>query len=167
MTTLSVPNELAIPTAGHRITVLITDDQAVIRNGVKSLLGEQTDMEVVGEAENGLEAVDMARKLLPDVVIMDLAMPVLSGLEATRQILASLPNTKIIIFSSYTDYAYIEEVVRLGAAGSLVKHAASRDLPKAIREVWSGRTYFTAGRGAAIKTQPENATAQGGTALAS
>lgn len=163
MTTVSAPNELAAPSASRRITVLITDDQAVIRNGVRALLGEQDDMEVVGEAENGMEAVDLARKLVPDVVIMDLAMPVLSGLEATRQILANLPDTKVIIFSSYTDYAYIEEVVRLGAAGSLVKHAASRDLPKAIREVCSGRTYFTAGR----KAPSQSPAAPGDTALAS
>ncbi|MDB6138957.1 MAG: LuxR family transcriptional regulator, partial [Verrucomicrobiaceae bacterium] len=117
MTTVSALNEPAVLSATKKITVLITDDQAVIRNGLRSLLSEESDITVVGEAENGMEAVDLARKLLPDVVIMDLAMPVLSGLEATRQILATLPDTKIIIFSSYTDYAYIEEVVRLGAVG--------------------------------------------------
>ena len=130
------------PSTRRRITVLITDDQAVIRNGLRSLLGEEPDLEVVGEAENGREAVDLARLLVPNVIIMDLAMPVLSGLEATRQILQVLPDTRIIVFSSYTDHAYIEEVMRLGAARNLVKHAASRDLPKAIREVCEGRTFF-------------------------
>ncbi len=167
MTTVLASDEPAATPAFKRISILITDDQAVIRNGLRSLLGEEPDMEIVGEAENGMEAVDLARKLTPDVVIMDLAMPVLSGLEATRQILAMLPKTKIIIFSSYTDYAYIEEVIRLGAVGSLVKHAASRDLPKAVREVCEGKTFFTAGRRAAAKPSAAPADNAGDTALAS
>jgi len=128
------------------ITILLTDDQMIIRSGLRGLLEKEDDMLVVGEAENGQEAVNLAQKLKPDVVIMDLAMPVLSGLEATRQILELLPATKILVFSSYADYAYIEEVMRLGASGSLAKHAASRELPKAIREVHKGNPYFGAGQ---------------------
>ena len=141
MTNVPARTDPMAPAVRRRITVLITDDQAVIRNGLRSLLGEEPDLEVVGEAENGREAVDMARQLAPNVIIMDLAMPVLSGLEATRQILQALPDTRIIVFSSYTDRAYIEEVMRLGAARNIVKHAATRDLPKAIREVCEGRTF--------------------------
>jgi len=129
------------------ITILLTDDQMIIRSGLRGLLEKEDDMLVVGEAENGQEAVELAQKLKPDVVIMDLAMPVLSGLEATRQILELLPTTKILVFSSYADYAYIEEVMKLGASGSLAKHTASHELPKAIREVYKGHTYCSAGRG--------------------
>lgn len=142
MTTTATPEAPTVSSPVKPITILLTDDQLIIRNGLRALLEDESDMQVVGEAENGQEAVDKARKLIPDVVVMDLAMPVLSGLEATRLILQALPGTKVIIFSSYTDLAYLEEVIKLGASGCLVKHSASRDLPKAIREVYRGGTFF-------------------------
>jgi DNA-binding NarL/FixJ family response regulator len=104
-----------------KIRVLLADDHIVVRQGLRALLAAEEDIEIVGEADNGRQAVQLARKILPDVAVIDIAMPVLNGLEATRQITQSLPNTKVLILSSYSDDDYVQQLTEAGAAGYLVK----------------------------------------------
>jgi DNA-binding NarL/FixJ family response regulator len=128
----------------NRITVLLAEDHTIVREGIRSLLKIETDIEILGEAENGRQAVALTRKLSPNVLVMDIAMPILNGLEATRQILQMNPLTKIIILSAHNDDAYVEKAMALGVAGYLIKQTAFRVLPEAIREVHSGKSYFSA-----------------------
>jgi DNA-binding NarL/FixJ family response regulator len=107
------------------------------------LLEAEKDLEVVGEAQTGRQAVELAKKLRPAVVVMDIAMPVLNGLEATRQILKAVSGTKVVILSAHSDDAYVEHATELGAAGFLLKQTSSHDLSKAIREVQKGNTFFS------------------------
>ena len=125
-----------------RITVLLAEDHMVVRQGLLALLKVERDIEVVGEAETGHQAVALARKLQPAVVIMDIAMPLLNGLEATRQILKVLPATRVIILSAHGDDAYIEQVIAMGAAGYLLKQSSANVLSKAVREVHKGNSFF-------------------------
>src|ERR1043166_1265552 len=121
------------------ITVLLAEDHMVVREGFRKLLEAEPDLEVVGEAQTGRQAVEMASKLRPDVVVMDIAMPLLNGLEATRQILKSVPGTKVVILSAHSDDAYIERATELGAVGFLLKQTSSHSLSQAIREI--GRAH--------------------------
>ncbi len=125
------------------ITVLLAEDHMIVREGLRALLRLETDIEVVGEAENGRQAVNLTASLCPDVVVMDIAMPLLNGLEATRQILRATPGTKVLILSAHSDDAYVERVMELGAAGYLVKQTAAHILPKAIREIHGGVLFFS------------------------
>ncbi len=125
------------------ITVLLAEDHMIVREGLRALLKLEDDIEVVGEAENGRQAVTLASKLCPDVVVMDIAMPLLNGLEATRQILQTTPSTKVLILSAHSDDAYVEQVMALGASGYLIKQTAAHVLPEAIREVHKGKTFFS------------------------
>src|SRR5687767_1360567 len=122
------------------ITVLLAEDHAIVREGFRKLLEAEEDFDVVGEANNGRAAVEMTKKLRPDVVVMDVAMPLLNGLEATRQILKELPATRILILSAHSDDAYIEHLNAVGAAGYLIKQTSSHLVAKAIREVHRGNT---------------------------
>ena len=126
-----------------RITVLLADDHEIVREGFRKLLQVEHDIEVVGEAETGRQAVQLTRKLRPDVVIMDIAMPLLNGLEATRQILKAIPATKVLILSAHSDDAYVEQVIALGAAGYLIKQSSLQVLSRAIREAEKGNTFFS------------------------
>ena len=126
-----------------KITVLLADDHTVVRQGLRALLAGEADIEIVGEAENGRQAVQLVKKLLPDVVVMDLAMPVLNGLEATWQIVRAVPAAKVLVLSSYGDDQHVQQLTKAGAAGYLVKQGAANDLIKAIREVHLGRSYFS------------------------
>jgi DNA-binding NarL/FixJ family response regulator len=126
-----------------RITVLLADDHTVVREGFRKLLEAEADLEVVGEAQNGRQAVELTRKLRPAVVVMDIAMPLLNGLEATRQIRKAFPDTKVVILSAHSDDAYIEQAVAIGAVGFLLKQTSSHDLSVAIREVQKGNTFFS------------------------
>ena len=125
------------------ITVLLAEDHLIVREGLRALLKAEDDIEVVGEAGNGREAVKLTRSLCPDVVVMDIAMPLLNGLEATRQILRAAPATKVLILSAHSDDAYLESVAAIGAAGYLIKQTAAHILPKAIREIHAGQPFFS------------------------
>jgi DNA-binding NarL/FixJ family response regulator len=125
------------------ITVLLAEDHTVVREGLRKLLEAESDIEVVGEAATGRQAVAMARKLRPAVVIMDIAMPLLNGLEATRQIRQAVPDAKVLILSAHSDDAYVERVTALGAAGYLIKQTSAQFLCEAIREVQRGNTFFS------------------------
>lgn len=125
--------------AQRRIKVLIVDDHTVVRDGIKVVLKLQKDMEVVGEAENGEEAVEKALSLLPDVIIMDIVMPVMNGLEATKKIIKERPETKIIMLTQYDDEENIVKSEEVGAVGFIPKRSASERLISGIREVFMGR----------------------------
>src|SRR2546429_8037427 len=118
-----------------RITVLLAEDHQIVREGFRSLLEHERDIEVVGEAATGRQAVRLPRKLRPAVVVMDIAMPLLNGLEATRQIRKDFPDTRVLILSAHSDDAYVEQAAVLGAAGFLLKQTTSDNLATAIREV--------------------------------
>ena len=121
------------------ITILLAEDHPDIRTGLHALLMGEADFEIVGEAENGLQAVAMASKLCPDVVVMDISMPLLNGLEATRQILQTTSSIKIIMLSAHDEEAYIEHALALGAVGYLIKNSVTHLLPQAIRAVLQGQ----------------------------
>ena len=128
---------------GQRITVLLAEDHEIVREGIRKLLDVEPDIEVVGEATNGRQAVELARTLRPAVVVMDIAMPLLNGLEATRQIRAAVPATKVLILSAHSDDAYVECVATLGASGYLIKQSAVHTLKEAIRAVHKGQTIYS------------------------
>jgi DNA-binding NarL/FixJ family response regulator len=125
-----------------RITILLADDHQIVREGFRALLAHEPDLEVVGEAATGRQAVQLTSKLHPAVVLMDIAMPLLNGLEATRQVLRDLPDTRVLILSAHGDEAYVERAMRLGAAGFLLKQTSADHLAMAIREVQNGNSYF-------------------------
>jgi DNA-binding NarL/FixJ family response regulator len=125
------------------ITVLLAEDHSIVREGLRTLLQAEPDLEVVGEAANGRQAVELVTKFHPDVVVMDIAMPLLNGIGATQQILKGVPATRVLILSAHSDDAYVEQVIALGASGYLIKQTAANVLPKAIREVNRGNTFFS------------------------
>jgi DNA-binding NarL/FixJ family response regulator len=127
----------------ERIAVLLAEDHMIVREGLRALLEAEDDIEVIGEAQTGREAVQLTRKLRPGVVVMDIAMPLLNGLEATRRILKAVPATRVLILSAHGDDEYIRQVVLLGAAGYLIKQTSADLLSKAIREVQKGNTFFS------------------------
>lgn len=126
-----------------KITILLADDHMVVRQGLRALLTTEEDIEVVAEAETGREAVDLARQLQPNIVLMDIVMPSLNGLEAARQICKQVPSSKVLILSSYSDDEYVQRFNEIGARGYLVKQSAADDLLKAIREVQRGKKAFS------------------------
>jgi two-component system, NarL family, nitrate/nitrite response regulator NarL len=125
-----------------RITILIAEDHTIVREGFRRMLELESDLEVVGEAQDGRQAVEMAKKLNPDVVLMDVAMPMLNGLEATRQVIKTLPATKVLILSAHGDLAYVTNAMESGAAGFLLKQSSASEVCRAIREVHQGKTFF-------------------------
>ena len=126
-----------------KIGVLLVDDHTVVRQGLRALLNSEEDIEVLGEAENGRQAVMAARKTPPDIVVMDVAMPLLNGLEATRQILKAVPTAKVLVLTSYGDDECVEQLMHAGASGYLIKQTAANELLKAIREVQRGNAFFS------------------------
>ncbi|HEV2208365.1 MAG TPA: response regulator transcription factor [Verrucomicrobiae bacterium] len=127
----------------QKIKVLLADDHVVVRQGLRALLESEPDIEIVGEADNGRQATQLVRNLSPDVALIDIAMPVLNGLEATRQITRGSPSTRVLVLSSYSDDEYVQQVTEAGAAGYLVKQTAANDLLKAIREAHKGNAFFS------------------------
>lgn len=127
----------------QQITILLAEDHMLVREGLKKLLTVEPDLLVVGEAQTGREAVQLTKKLRPAIVVMDIAMPLLNGMEATRQILKDYPATKVIILSAHSDDAYVDQVIALGASGYLIKQTSFHDLTTAIREVHKGKTFFS------------------------
>jgi len=127
----------------EKIRVLLVDDHTVVRQGLRALLEAEPDITVVGEADTGRQAVQLVAKLSPDVVVMDIAMPMLNGLEATRQIIKQAPNTKLLVLSSYSDDEYVHQLTEAGATGYLLKQTAAADLIKAVREARKGNAFFS------------------------
>jgi DNA-binding NarL/FixJ family response regulator len=126
-----------------RITVLLAEDHTIVREGFRKMLELEDDLQVVGEAQNGRQAVALVKKLRPAVVLMDIAMPLLNGLEATRQVLKAVPATKVLILSAHNDDAYVKSATDSGAVGFLLKQTSSHVVCEAIREVRKGNTFFS------------------------
>ena len=126
-----------------KIRVLLADDHRILRQGVRMLIDSQIDMEVVGEAKTGREAIDQARALKPDVVVMDVSMPELNGIEGTRQICDEMKHTRVLALSMHKDAVYVREILRAGARGYLLKDSEDDDLVRAIRCVQRGEAFLS------------------------
>jgi DNA-binding NarL/FixJ family response regulator len=126
-----------------KITILVAEDHMIVREGFRKMLELEDDLQVVGEAEDGRLAVAMAKKLRPDVILMDIAMPQLNGLEATRQLHKLLPATKVLMLSAHNDDAYVKNAIDSGAVGFLLKQTSAHDVCRAIREVHQGKIFFS------------------------
>ena len=125
------------------VRLLLADDHKIMREGLKALLDQRADAQVVAEAENGLEAVQLAQKLRPDIVIMDIGMAGLNGIEATRQIIADVPGVKVIALSMHSDKRFVIEMLKAGASGYLLKDSAPEELTSAIRALAANRPYLS------------------------
>ncbi len=135
-----------------KIQILLADDHLLVRQGFKLILSSQPDMEIVGEAGNGREAAEMAERLRPDVVVMDVAMPELNGIEATRRLTNALPRARVLALSMHKDSVYVREILRAGARGYLLKDSVDTDLLAAVRAVARGEAYLSPGVSDAVLT---------------
>ena len=133
-----------------RIRLLVVDDHTLVRDGIRALLGLVADIEVVGEATNGKEALEKVAELAPDVVLMDLAMPIMGGLEATRRIRRQFPATKVLALTQYDDSEYVVPVIEAGARGFVTKMAAFSELTSAIQAVYKGDSFLSPSAAAAL-----------------
>ncbi|MHC4562289.1 MAG: response regulator [Planctomycetota bacterium] len=124
------------------IRVLLADDHVIVREGFRALIENEPDMEVIAQADDGLKAVEAARDHVPDVVVMDVAMPNLNGIEATRQIVAQFPSVRVVALSVHSDRRYVSQMLRAGSMAYLLKNCAPGELVAAIRSVVSGQTYL-------------------------
>jgi len=127
----------------RRLRVLLADDHNLIRAGLRLVISQEPDFQVVGEAGNGRQAVEMARELKPDVVVMDIGMPDLNGIEACRQILTDLPETHVVMLSMHSDEGYVLRALKAGARAYLLKDSAEADLARAIRAAANGKSFFS------------------------
>jgi two-component system, NarL family, response regulator NreC len=127
----------------RRIRILLADDHTLVRQGLRKLLEERPDWEVIAEAGDGREAVRLAEQHKPDVAILDVAMPLLNGIETTRQIARRVPNTRVLVLSMHADEAYVTQILQAGATGYLLKDSADVDLLKAVEEAAHGRSFFS------------------------
>ena len=130
--------------------ILLADDHKIMREGLRALIEKHGDMDVVEEAGDGRTAVQLTRKLRPDVVVMDLTMPVLNGIDATRQIMAAVPGARVIALSIHSDRRFVSQMFKAGAKGYLLKDCASEELILAIRTVADGKTYLSPGIAGAV-----------------
>ena len=126
-----------------KIKVLVADDHTILRQGIKSLLANEEEIEVIGEAKNGREALAIIEETLPDVILMDIAMPGLNGLEATRRIKKKFPRMKVLVLTMYTNEEYIFQILNAGANGYLVKETAFQDLISAIKAVYKNEAFMS------------------------
>ncbi len=125
------------------IKIILADDHNIVREGLRALLQTDRGIEIVGEAEDGIQAVQLVKTFMPDVALMDILMPHLNGLEATRQIIATVPTTRVLILSSYCSDDYVQQLMEAGATGYLLKQTLGTELLKAIHEVDRGNAYFS------------------------
>jgi two-component system response regulator NreC len=125
------------------IRVLLAEDHTIVRKGLRSLLDDEADIEIVGEAEDGQQTIELVQRLLPDVVLMDITMPVLNGLEATRHIKKLFPQVKVLVLTVHSSEEYIFQILRAGASGYVVKQAAVSELVQAIRSVYQGNSFLS------------------------
>ena len=146
----------------NKISVLLADDHTLVRQGLKALLTAEGDMDVVAEAEDGREAVALAKKILPQIVVMDIAMPTMNGRDATRQIVKNCPETKVVVLSSYSDDACVKELLEAGATGFLMKQTASTELSNAIRLARRGSRVLSPDIVRRMKAQGNGAFMEGG-----
>ncbi|HLH52467.1 MAG TPA: response regulator transcription factor [Verrucomicrobiae bacterium] len=128
----------------EKVKVLLAEDHSVVREGIRALLRPEVDIEIIGEASTGLQAVELAKSSRPDVIVMDIGMPGLNGLDATRQIARAVPQAKVLVLSSYDDWECVEKLIEAGAKGFLSKKAAACELADAIRAVRRSKEYFSA-----------------------
>jgi DNA-binding NarL/FixJ family response regulator len=147
---------MAIEAKRNRISVLLAEDHTIVRQGLHILIEADGDIEIVGEAKTGREAILLNRNLRPEIVVMDIAMPLLNGLQATRQILKVFPETKVLILSAHSDPEYVEQVVKSGARGYLVKQSSAEMVAKAIRELHKGHFFFTGAIAKKLKAEYQN-----------
>ncbi|RJO63232.1 MAG: DNA-binding response regulator [Myxococcales bacterium] len=124
------------------IKILLVDDHKIVREGLRSILKERTDMRIVGEADDGLDAIRKCREMKPDLVIMDISMKNMNGIEATRSILSENPTMKVLVLSMHTERKYIQNILAAGAAGYLLKNGILEELFKAIETIMSGKVYI-------------------------
>ena len=127
----------------ERVRILLADDHTIVRHGLRKVLEERSEWEVVAEAADGREAVRLAEQFRPDVAILDVAMPLLNGIEATRQIKRRLPDTRVLVLSMHADEAYVTQILQAGATGYLLKDSADVDLLQAVEEAANGRSFFS------------------------
>ena len=136
------------------ITIMLAEDHAIVRQGLIALLKSDGSFQLVGEAKTGREAVALAQSLRPDIILMDIAMPVLNGLEATRQIRAANPAAKVIVLSAHSDEVYVEKMIEAGVAGFLEKQSSAEILTKAIHEVAKGHNFFSPAIARRLQSNP-------------
>src|SRR5271169_5215013 len=132
------------PSREKKIRILLADDHTVVRRGLRLLLERQPEFSVVAEASNGNQAVEAATTVQPDVIVLDIAMPNLNGIEAAQRILSAIPNASIVILSMHSDEGYVLRALKAGAKAYLLKDSAEGDLIEAIKSVTRGKTFFSA-----------------------
>jgi two-component system response regulator NreC len=142
-TATTTPANATATATGTTTQILLADDHRIVREGLRGLLESQSDLRVVGEADNGRRAVELADELSPDVVVMDVGMPQLNGIEATRKVLAEHPQTKVVALSMHADRRYVVEMLKAGASAYVLKDGAFEELVNAIRTVAGGRVYIS------------------------
>jgi DNA-binding NarL/FixJ family response regulator len=145
----------------RRIRVLVADDHTIVRQGLVSLLAASPECEIVGEAADGVEAVEKAIATRPDVVVMDLTMPRLSGIEAVRRVVAALPRARVLVLTVHSEEEYVLQAVRAGAAGYLVKDSAASELLAAVRALDGGRSWYGPQAGKALAEETRGKTGRG------
>ncbi len=140
------------------IRLVLVDDQSLIRRGLRALLKTDPELEVVGEAENGKEAIDLVKTLQPDLILMDVRMPVMDGVQSTSEICQSFPQTKVLVLTTFDDREYVNQALQAGASGYLLKDTPFEELTQAIRLVYKGYTQLGPGLGNKVKIGSSNPT---------